>query len=663
MQLSNTILLEFNVKKFTALFICLLMVITCSLAGCAGFSVNKVKYYNEVLATVGDTHITRYDLLTAYNSYGQSYYVSQMGEEEDEALASTLNLLIDREALYQYASNAENNETYKPTAYQVNLIVEEVMSSLSSQMDNYVKTAKAMFNIEEEESSTDSSEEETAYLYEDYAVSNETRRAFVKDTITYYTDETMATPSTDNAVTAYYKVTSRIEYNLDRLNEPDTYEKHLEDKYLTNHKADGIITAIQTKFFSKYEADLKEAEPKADILYKTAIDLFTKDLLEYEHYLRDSKGKQYSKTTSDLLYRYIQRTFDSQIESQYIENIRTEYLKEEQSKLSIDLLLDKFERLYKISYNTYNNNEKDYKTAMKDIGTKADSILYHPTLTELDEGKTSVTKFGYFVHTLINFNETQKALYEKMEKFANKQEKDDALVEIMNMFSTLSAEENQNLISPRDAETGLVDTSIKYSLQQVIDEYNLIKNNNTLTYAQKLNLFVQFMFKYTGDTATLSAGMPYVVGTNGYSAMEKAFTDECVKLMETGNKGAMSDISLSNLDDICVTPYGIHIVMYVGEVDAYDIPLGNYNEVYIQNTNKVDDVNGSLNLYNKVLNPLTGETYFDMLFDAVYPESGDELFASETGYDEHEKTLTETSKKAIGVTKYKTRIKATKVNI
>ena len=80
-------------KKFSAIFICLLMIITCGLAGCATFSIDKVAYYNEVLATVDETKITRFDLLTAYNSYGNSYYVQQMGQSEGEALKSTLDLL------------------------------------------------------------------------------------------------------------------------------------------------------------------------------------------------------------------------------------------------------------------------------------------------------------------------------------------------------------------------------------------------------------------------------------------------------------------------------------------------------------------------------------------------------------------------------------------
>ena len=69
------------------------------------------------------------------------------------------------------------------------------------------------------------------------------------------------------------------------------------------------------------------------------------------------------------------------------------------------------------------------------------------------------------------------------------------------------------------------------------------------------------------------------------------------------------------------------------------------------------------NLYRKVINPLSGKTYFDMMFDIVYPASSDEVYTSNTGYTEYEKELTELSQTTHKVTKYTTKIKATKTNI
>ena len=136
--------MEFNVKKLSAIIICLLMIMTCSLAGCATFSIDKVKYYNEVLAKVGDTNITRFEVLNAYNSYGNSYYVQQMGKSESEAIEETLDLLTDRETLYQYALA---DATFKPTTRQINEIADEMFTSLDEQMAEYISTAKSMLNI------------------------------------------------------------------------------------------------------------------------------------------------------------------------------------------------------------------------------------------------------------------------------------------------------------------------------------------------------------------------------------------------------------------------------------------------------------------------------------------------------------------------------------
>ena len=114
------------------------MVFACNLAGCATFSINKEKYYNEVLAKVGNTKITRFDLLNAYNSYGKTYFGS---DDEASALNETLNMLIERESLYQYALS--QGDLYKPTEFQVNEIVGKIFDSLDSQMESYVESAQS----------------------------------------------------------------------------------------------------------------------------------------------------------------------------------------------------------------------------------------------------------------------------------------------------------------------------------------------------------------------------------------------------------------------------------------------------------------------------------------------------------------------------------------
>ena len=151
--------------------------------------------------------------------------------------------------------------------------------------------------------------------------------------------------------------------------------------------------------------------------------------------------------------------------------------------------------------------------------------------------------------------------------------------------------------------------------------------------------------------------------------MVAEFTAESVKLMENGEKGTMSNFSMENIGEMCVTEYGIHFIFYVGDVKAYDINPADYSLVYIQDTNKDDNnddiADDELNLYTKIINPLTGKTYFDMLFDAVFPASGDSIYTSKTGYDDEEERLISLiqSKEGHKVKKYTTKINATKTSL
>ena len=186
-----------------------------------------------------------------------------------------------------------------------------------------------------------------------------------------------------------------------------------------------------------------------------------------------------------------------------------------------------------------------------------------------------------------------------------------------------------------------------------------------------MSAFIQFMFKYTTDTATLSQGMPYVVGTDGYSSMVEAFTNEAIMLMTgkdnkgnvvmEGKPGNMSNADITNIDSLCITEYGIHLLYYIGNVNSFDIPYSDSNNVYIENENRNES--NMFNLYKKTINPLTKQTYFDMMFDLVYPASSGEVYTSNNGYTEFEENITETSKLTHKVTKHTTKIKATKTSI
>lgn len=608
-------------KKFSAFILCFLFLITCGLAGCAGFSVNKVKYYNEVVATVGNTNITRYDLLSAYNSYGNNYYVNQLGKSEEEAFAETLNILMDRESLYQYA---HGKAEYKPTAYQVNNAIQELFDNVDSSMEDYVKQAKRILNIKIVEETNDN-DSQTAYKYADYDTNIVGKRAELKSN-------------------------NGVDYIAYVEKEDPSFKCVLgsgNESALTDFESDATLELVIGKYFENFYNSLKD-EDKQDAIYNKSISLLAQDLISSEKYLRDSNGKAYNTATKDLLKRYFKRAYDDKIKSLYLTNVRTVYLKNATDELSINALVEKYIELVQTSYLKYANFDESYKSAMKDAGTKADDILYHKNL---DDG----TKFGYFVHCLIKFDDSE----------SNNQVQDLKNLELLKNAGMSDQEYRMNydaIVSrttaqARDAETGLIDEDSKeYSLTEILDEYKQVTN---------LDQFITFMFRFSEDTATLTQGMPYVVGTNGNSAMETAFTDEAVRLMTEGNVGDMTPAT-TNTDSkkgvtMCITSYGIHFLYYVGDVSDFDVPYSELETAYIASSNKEGNDN---NLYFKELNPLTHETYFDMLFDKVYPAaSSSDTYASTNGYTAKENELIQEIRKTNPAKIFETKLKATKSSL
>ena len=118
--------------------------------------------------------------------------------------------------------------------------------------------------------------------------------------------------------------------------------------------------------------------------------------------------------------------------------------------------------------------------------------------------------------------------------------------------------------------------------------------------------------------------------------------------------------NVGDADDLCITSYGVHFLFYVGNVNAYDVPISNVDGAYISETNKVGAENS--NLYYKIINPLTGEKYFDMLFDSVYPASSDEeTYTSNTGYSNYEESLITNYKNVVQITINTSKLNGTRI--
>ena len=206
-------------KKFTTIVMTCLIMLVAVLTGCSTFKIDKVKYYNEVLAKVGDECITRFDLVNAYSSYGYNTYVTQQGQTEKEALVSTMNLLIQRELTAKYAQ--DNPNKYTLTAYEVNKVYRDTIDSLLDSMDGNIQTARKIYNLEldENDDEQDSDSAETFKMSE-YNYEKRVKLVDVEDVV--------------DSQTVTYK---QIRYiNTDPEQDKDKIEDVIDKEYIINYK-------------------------------------------------------------------------------------------------------------------------------------------------------------------------------------------------------------------------------------------------------------------------------------------------------------------------------------------------------------------------------------------------------------------------------------------
>lgn len=677
-------------KKITSIIICFIITIACCLTtGCAQFKINRVKYYNAVVAKVGDSKITRHQLLSAYNSYGKSKYSDS---SESEALKKTLEYLEQQEALYLYA--LDNIDTYKIGENQLYNALSSIFDTVDNDLKSLKKEAYAILNIKfvEEDADEDADEDEedevsvstTAYTRAEYEYA---KRATVvtssengeTKTVIKYIIKDIEKVDKDEDITEGHKLYTLLAYLADRTAPEKDIVLEIKDSYFRYLK--------QT-----IEDELKETAENYDesmvvASYNKVRSLLSKNLIDYEYYLRDENGKAYNTISEDLFTRYFSRIYDSKIKQCFVDNVKTEYFRG--LELDADALVEKYNELVKEDFEDYNENKDEYFDALKDAATgSGDTIYYHKNIDD--------QKIGYFLHTLIKFTSGESSRADELKNNEPDEDKyKENMAEIINNMKIYYRDAEGNYA--RDDEDNLLHVGIA----DILAEYANITD---------LDSFIDFMFKYSQDDSTLkastpyatgsddeikiSSNMPYIIGGNNDGVIDEKdlsngqwkeeFTEEGIRILyseDTMSKQITTTdgkILAQDVDDFCITSYGIHFLYYVGDIADFDIeyiaPAEQHEEsedsveaeesnVYIA---QLDSILDKTNLYTKLLNIATGETYFDKLFDIVYTTEGDssEVYAKDNEFEDYAKELSsdimENSHKKV---EYSSILKGTKVSI
>jgi len=151
------------VKKLFSVVILMLFASVSVLSGCDLVTINEAKYYSTVVMEVGDTEITKHELINRFNNIGSQYI--EEGYSVDEAMQYTIDSMVNRELILTRA----HEEVGELTQAQKNDVWQEVYDSVNSRLEEYEGQIRSEWNVsylpEETEEET---EEETFDVYEPY---------------------------------------------------------------------------------------------------------------------------------------------------------------------------------------------------------------------------------------------------------------------------------------------------------------------------------------------------------------------------------------------------------------------------------------------------------------------------------------------------------------
>lgn len=502
------------------LFICILLVP--AFAGCSLVTTNINKQLEEVAISYdnGRVVVTREDLITTYNSIGNSRF-DDSSTPTKEGVESTLELALDRAILVDFLTADDMEEKRQElgvskvvlSTYQLNEVWQYVYDYVNSSVESYEVDLRAddgmSLPIDEEEDADDTSYVPYEKTYE--FIGNGQIRKIEKEvevankSIQLLNSEQLELRFEEQADIAYFNFRSNY--------------WHYTDSILMNDDAVNEIS-YSDQAWSKWINQL----------------------------IRNENGRDLSTEAEEVFLRQIKKVYDLYYENAILTAFQENY--ENDLNITGKMVADKFSELYKAQKEFYDTDVDAFNNA---IPTKAESIYY---MKNPDD-------FFKVNHLLVKFNDEQtKAMDELKEK-------------LKNLEITKSMYDAEILKIKMDTKAYNRETGEYEEISKVLSSLN-----SAMSAAQsenaKLAVFRDFMHRYSEDDATLNAEACYYIPVDNEKiadAMEKNFADGSRDLYD-GGMGVVGDYSSEWVE----TSYGYHIIIYTGKTQAVN-NLGGTNVI------------------------------------------------------------------------------------
>ena len=619
-------------KKLFSLVLCLLMCMTV-LTGCNLFGTDLETYYNTVVATInysyglnGETieeseNVTKRELITAYNSYGQDY-VNNYGYTQQEAIEATLDTILNRKLMIKDVEvDAKRNNVALFNERETSYLWQ---STYDAFYDNLLTYYNEVLGIEEDEESTD---EEVTGVYTRY-----------NPNATYYT---------------YTDSEGRLQYGVKKTTSVATVSGEYTPMYLDDVAYDYEYQKDGVYIFKELIYDTIKAYT-TDTQWQSALN-------RYISTVRDNYSYVDFEDDDEVFYFELDRIYDIVRDNYCIEKYEEIYNRQAENGsdltgVRIRNILEYYQGEVLSDYYTYVNDLTTFETDMLSTST---NVQYIPS--------SNTTNYFYVGVIELNFKTGQETPADLEEEVNSG--KIDAGDE--NYQTRLNAIYNAVYADIKSETTGQ-STGNRISAQSLLDEikdlmdneeykyldYNTVINNsqkvdeiladygysrdgltnseieeivqkyvdaeNQETEYARADAFIKYYYYYNDDTTFQNSDKTSVFGISSTGeviyndtfsdAQNDAFDEALTKLYNNG-KGKVGDLS-----DLIRTDDGIYILFYAGEVEtlfqgiSYNFSLANDDIAKLGSTR--------VNIFNN-------KTYFDLVYDAIYEDNNFDNFETE----------------------------------
>ena len=603
------------------------------LTGCNLFGTDLETYYNTVVATInysyelnGETieeseNVTKRELITAYNSYGQDY-VNNYGYTQQEAIEATLDTILNRKLMIKdvEVDAKRNNEALfneRETSYLW-------QSTYDAFYDNLLTYYNEVLGIEEDEETTG---EEVTGVYNKYTPN-----------ATYYT---------------YVDSKGKLQYEVKKTTSVATVSGEYTPMYLEGVAYDYEYLKDGVYVFKELIYDIIKAYT-ADTQWQSALN-------RYISTVRDNYSYVDFEDDDEVFYFELDRIYDIVRDNYCIEKYEEIYNRQAENGsdltgVRIRNILEYYQGEVLSDYYTYVNDLTTFETDMLSTST---NVQYIPS--------SNTTNYFYVGVIELNFKTGQETPADLEEEVNSG--KIDAGDE--NYQTRLNAIYNAVYADIKSETTGQ-STGNSISAQSLLDEikdlmdneeykyldYNTVINNsqkvdeiladygysrdgltnseieeivqkyvdaeNQETEYARADAFIKYYYYYNDDTTFQNSDKTSVFGISSTGeviyndtfsdAQNDAFDEALTKLYNNG-KGQVGDLS-----DLIRTDDGIYILFYAGEVEtlfqgiSYNFSLANADIEKLGSTR--------VNIFNN-------KTYFDLVYDAIYEDNNFDNFETE----------------------------------